>query len=63
MKVTRAQLEALRQQHLLVDDSWYSCPKAEGGCADDKIPEGVCWCGADKHNALVDAIIAELFPA
>jgi hypothetical protein len=38
------------------EDPWYSCPKAPGGCADDRQPKDVCTCGADKHNARVDEL-------
>ena len=33
----------------------YSCPKSEGGCADDE-----CTCGADSHNAEVETSYAEI---
>jgi len=46
-------LEPLRVPHFYCDDSWYSCPKAEDGCANDGAGDD-CNCGADKHNALVD---------
>ena len=43
--------------HYSCDDSWYACPKAEGGCADER--QGTeCNCGADKVNAAVDAILS-----
>lgn len=49
-------LRRLRIAHRYVDDNWYSCPKAPDGCANDA--EGdECNCGADTHNALVDALI------
>lgn len=45
-----------RREHYFCEDSWYSCPKAEGGCANDT--EGTeCNCGADKHNAKVAALL------
>ncbi len=47
-------LRAAKRQHLIVDDCWYSCPKS-GNCCDDSA-EG-CRCGADKHNAAIDAAI------
>jgi hypothetical protein len=46
-----------RREHYYCEDSWYSCPKAEGGCANDA-EGGECNCGADKHNAKVDALLA-----
>lgn len=46
------------KDHFWVDgDNWYSCPKAPEGCSDDQWPKGVCNCGADKHNAKVEAIL------
>ena len=55
-----AELGALAQrQHYYCDDSWYSCPKAIDGCADDF--QGTdCNCGADAHNAKVDELLAAL---
>ena len=45
--------------HYYCEDSWYSCPKAADGCANDsRGPE--CDCGADEHNAEVDALVALL---
>jgi len=57
----RLALEALknnRRTHHYCEDTWYSCPKHEDGCANDS--EGdECNCGADKANAGIDqAIIA-----
>ena len=47
--------------HFWVDgDSWYSCPKAPDGCADDQWPKDVCNCGADTHNERVTALLARL---
>lgn len=60
----RAKIDALaalaRRHHAYCEDSWYSCPKDEDGCANDQWPKGVCNCGADEHNAKVDALLAEL---
>lgn len=33
-------------QHRECEDSWYSCPKSENGCADERETE--CNCGADE---------------
>ena len=45
--------------HYHCEDSWYSCPKAEGGCANDA--EGdECNCGADDRLAAVDALLAKV---
>lgn len=41
--------------HYSCDDCWYSCPKSEDGCCNEA--EGdECNCGADKHNAEVEAL-------
>ena len=53
------ELESLRQKHYYCEDSWYSCPKAEDGCADDR--QGTdCNCGADKSNKRLDYLIIYL---
>jgi len=53
------ELEKLRRGHCSCDDCWYSCPKSEDGCCDDSQGKE-CNCGADEHNAALDAIIAYL---
>lgn len=48
-----------KRSHYYCEDGWYSCPKAEDGCANEsRGPE--CDCGADEHNAEVDALMALL---
>ena len=54
-------LEALKINHDYCEDPWYSCPLAPEGCADERKGPG-CECGADAHNAKVDAIIKLLEP-
>lgn len=45
--------------HYYCEDRWYSCPKAEDGCADDrKGPE--CDCGAEAEYAIRQEIAAFL---
>ncbi len=45
------------REHYSCEDSWYSCPKAEGGCANDT--EGdECKCGSDAHNAKISELLA-----
>lgn len=54
-----AELEKLRRSHYICDeDCWYSCPLS-GNCCDHE-REKKCNCGADKYNAILDGIIAEL---
>ena len=48
-----------KREHCYCEDSWYSCPKATDGCADD-YQGSDCNCGADAHNAKVDALVAAL---
>jgi hypothetical protein len=55
-------LRLARKSHYYCEDSWYSCPLAEYGCADDSYPKDECNCGADERNAEVDAIAATLRP-
>ena len=51
--------ELAKRSHTYCEDGWYSCPKAEDGCFDDsRGPE--CDCGADEHNAEVDALMVLL---
>ena len=53
------ELEKLRVTHYYCEDCWYSCPKSEDGCCDDR--EGSeCNCGADESNTILDSIIKYL---
>ena len=36
------------------EDCWYSCPKS-GHCCNSQLPDDFCNCGADAHNARIDA--------
>jgi hypothetical protein len=58
----RLALEALksnRRTHHYCEDTWYSCPKHEDGCANDS--EGdECNCGADEANAGIDQAITAI---
>jgi hypothetical protein len=45
-----------RRDRYSCEDPWYSCPKAEGGCANDAAGDD-CNCGAEQHNAKVEAIV------
>ena len=49
-------IELAKRQHYYCEDSWYSCPLAEGGCANDDWDKDECSCGASAHNAQVDEI-------
>ena len=49
-----------RRDHRECPDPWYSCPASEHGCADDRLEEGVCNCGADDHNKKVDSLLESI---
>ena len=52
-------LESNRRTHYYCEDTWYSCPKHEDGCANDS--EGdECNCGADEVNAEIDQAITAI---
>jgi hypothetical protein len=58
----RAQIEQLltdlRLAHHVSEDCWYSCPKSGESCRE--AAGDVCLCGADMHNAKLDALAAIL---
>ncbi len=56
--VPRSILKELRLSHTECEDSWFSCPLSTDGCCDDRQPEGVCNCGADARNSIIDELLA-----
>ena len=48
-----------KRKHYTCEDSWYNCPRSEDASANDNAGTE-CDCGADEHNAKVDAICAAL---
>lgn len=54
----RAALLKAKRSHYYCEDSWYSCPQAEDGCADDRRRGKPCDCGADTFNAEVDRVLS-----
>ena len=56
----RAYLERSRIPHNYCEDSWYSCPKAEDGCANDYLAADECNCGADEYNNDLDEILHKI---
>jgi hypothetical protein len=52
-------LETLRREHYWCEDSYYNCPKHIEGCADSSKPKE-CDCGAELHNANIEAMINHL---
>ena len=59
MKLALEALENNRRTHYYCEDTWYSCPKHEEGCANES--EGdECNCGADKANVEIDGAIIAL---
>lgn len=51
-------LETLKRKHTYCEDSFYSCPMEVDGCSDST--QIGCNCGAEKHNAEIDAMINHL---
>lgn len=45
--------------HYYCEDSWYSCPLAEDGCANDS-KEQKCDCGADDINEALEILFKQL---
>jgi hypothetical protein len=59
LKLALEALESNRRAHHYCEDTWYSCPKHEDGCANDS--EGdQCNCKADKANAVIDKAITAI---
>lgn len=56
-------LKEARRLHYYCEDTWYSCPLADEGCADDRQPRDVCNCGASEVNARIDAALLALASA
>jgi hypothetical protein len=52
--------ELAYRDHDECDDPWYSCTKAANGISHNGWEKGTCNCGADEHNAEVDALIKEI---
>jgi len=54
-------LKGLRKglrEHYYCDDGWYTCPAhPEGSCNTEYSGSTECICGADKHNAEIQAVI------
>ncbi len=48
------------REHYHCYDPWYSCPLAEGGCANDAYDKDKCNCAADKHNTSVQTLLRKL---
>ena len=59
LKLALETLVAYRREHHYCEDKWYSCPKHEDGCANER--EGdECNCGADEINAEFDKAITAI---
>jgi hypothetical protein len=59
LKLALEALENNKQKHHYCEDTWYSCPKHEDGCANEA--EGdECNCGADEVNAQFDKAITAI---
>lgn len=44
------------RRHRYCEDSWYSCPKSEDGCANPEWDDDECVCGADNENAKTESL-------
>jgi len=59
----REALGKLRRKHHMCEDSYYSCPKVgldhEGESCTNEYADYECDCGADEHNAIIDAALQE----
>lgn len=53
----REALHAAKIPHYVCDDCFYSCPKTGESC--NELPNDVCDCGADAHNAKIDEALSE----
>lgn len=51
-----AALQQAKYPHMTCEDCWYSCPKS-GECCNEDLPKDKCTCGADIHNAAIDAAL------
>jgi hypothetical protein len=52
-------LEKNRREHYYCEDTWYSCPKHEDGCANEAQGDK-CNCGVDKANQEIDRAITAI---
>ena len=59
LKLAIEALENNKRTHYYCEDSWYSCPKHEDGCANDAQGDE-CSCGADDANVEIDKAIASI---
>jgi hypothetical protein len=59
LKLALEALENNKQMHYYCEDTWYSCPQHEDGCANDSVGDE-CNCGADKANAEIDKVITAI---
>ena len=59
LKLALEALENNRKTHHYCEDTWYSCPKHEDGCANE-FEGDECNCGADKANAEIDCAITAI---
>ena len=53
------ELENNRREHYYCEDTWYSCPKHEDGCANEAQGDK-CNCGVDKANQEIDRAITAI---
>lgn len=59
LRTAEEALEKLKPSHYSCEDNWYQCPKAEGGCGNDNIPDE-CQCGADERLIIWNQALAKI---
>jgi hypothetical protein len=52
-------LKNSEKAHNYCEETWYSCPKSDEGCANDEEGEN-CNCGAEKYNMQLVSILSML---
>lgn len=58
VEMMKTALESLRNnKHYKCEDCWYSCPKDEDYCGDDR--RDVCTCGTDRINTIIDRVLKD----
>jgi hypothetical protein len=55
--------EEVSRGHYWNDDSWYSCPLAAEGCANEEVPPGICNCGLEETIERNRKILEKVYQA
>ena len=59
LKLALETLESNKQTHYYCEDTWYSCPQHEDGCANESTGDE-CNCGANEANAEIGKAITAI---